>query len=111
MTQGPIEFASDGPVDLKGPTEYGGRAGLVQGGKGPGEVHVPTASEARGLIVRGVGAVVVDPVTGLKRIDEAALAIDPVTGLEVDTDVNADGATTAPVETPPRTANHDAGVI
>lgn len=111
VSNGPIEFARDPVVDDKGPTEYGGRAGLIQGGVGVGEEHVVTASEARGLIVRGVGAVKVDPVTGLKVVDETALAVDPATGLEVGVEVNFDGAVEKPVEAPPKTGNPDAGVI
>jgi hypothetical protein len=111
MTTGPIEFASDPVVDLKGPTEYGGRAGLVQGGVKVGEDHELTGSEKRGIIVRAEPARVLDPVTGWAVIDESGLAVDPVTGLEVDPSWNEDGATTKHVDAPPRTGDPSSGVL
>lgn len=107
---GPIEFASDEPRDEKGPTEYGGRAGLIQGGVGEGEVHELTGSEKRGVLVRGQATVVVDDVTGLPVIDESALAVDPVTGLEVDPEWALDGTTVRPVD-PLRTADPRSGIL
>lgn len=105
MTEGPIQFASDGPKDRKGPTEFGGRAGLIQGGVEPGEVHELTASEMRGIIVRAEPARVVDPVSGLYTLDESLAATDPLTDREVDPAWNEDGANAKPVDAPPRTGD------
>lgn len=111
MSNGPIEFASDGPRDEKGPTEYGGRAGLIQGGAAPGEVHELTGPEKRGIIVRADPATKVDPLTGFVVADEAGVAVDPVTGLPVDPVWNEDGATGKPVDAPPRTGEPTAGEL
>lgn len=108
---GPIEFASDGPVDDKGPTEFGGTAGLVQveGGLGAHLADL-TGSEKRGLVVRGEPAVKVDPVTGFLVPNESGNALDPVTGLEVDPAWNEDGKTTRPVD-PLRTGDPKSGTL
>lgn len=113
MSTGPIEFAQDRQVDTKGPTEYGGVAGLIQpaivdGVAGHAEL---TGSEKRGLIVRGRGVEVVDPLTGLVTVDEAAVAVDPVTGLPVDPAWNEDGTTGKPVDAPPRTGEPTSGTL
>lgn len=108
---GPIEFASDGPRDDKGPTEFGGLAGLIQ--EGPAGEHLAslTGAEKRGLMVRAVPVMAVDPLTGLEKVDETANAVDPQTGLIVDPAWNEDGATTAPVEAPPRTGDPKSGTL
>lgn len=111
MSNGPIEFASDGPVDDKGPTEFGGRAGLIQGGVAAGEVHEVSASEGRGMIARAVPFVKVDPLTGFMVDDGDKPAIDPATGMLVDDKWNMDGSAVAPVEAPPKTAPPSAGVF
>lgn len=108
MSQGPIEFASDPVVDDKGPTEFGGTAGLIQDASRRDEL---TVSEKRGLIVRGEAVMVEDVETGLLSVDESALAVDPVSGLVVDDDANQDGAVVRPVDAPPRTGNPDAATI
>lgn len=112
MADGPIVFASDVDMDKKGPTEFGGRAGLIQGGVSAGEVHEVSASEARGILVRAEGARVPDPLTGLMKYDEGASAVDPKTGHIVDPVWNEDGSTgAAPVDVPPKTAPPTAGVF
>lgn len=108
MSAGPIEFASDGPVDEKGPTEYGGRAGLIDGADVGREL---TGSEKRGIIVRGRAVEVVDPVTGLAAVDEGAMAIDHATGLVVDPEWNQDGNVVKPVDAPPRTGDPSAAEL
>lgn len=101
---GPIDFASDGPRDAKGPTEFGGRAGLIQRVE-DGHVEM-SATEKRGVLVRAEPAKVVDELTGLYEFDEAATAIDPVSGRGVDPEWNEDGSTgSAPVDAPPKTEN------
>jgi hypothetical protein len=102
MSEGPIEFASDGPRDTKGPTEWGGRAGLIQGGVAAGEVHELTAAEKRGIMVRAKAVMVPDPVTGFLKPDVAS-AVDPVTGIAVDPAWNLDGTVDAPVDAPQMT--------
>lgn len=105
MTNGPIEFASDGPVDDKGPTEYGGRAGLIQTSiDGNGLVHKPAGSEVLGMVVRSDPGLMIDPVTGFAVPDPGALPVDSATGLEVDPSWIED-AGGAPVEAPPRTGD------
>lgn len=104
---GPIEFASDGPRDRKGPTEYGGRAGLVQS-VADGHVEL-SASEARGVMVRAEPAKVYGKnaeYPELYEFDGALDATDPVTGRTVDPKWNEDGSTgTTPVKSPPPTEN------
>lgn len=87
MASGPIAFASDGPVDDKPPTEYGGMARLIQDHPDV----VLTGADKRGILVRGEGVTVPDPVTGLPKVDESVAAVDPVTGREVDPAWNLDG--------------------
>lgn len=88
---GPIDFASDGPRDEKGPTEYGGRAGLIQTGEGVFQ-HEMDGPERRGVLVRSKAAEHVDAATGLSVVDAGGNAVDPVTGQVVDTSWNEDGA-------------------
>lgn len=105
MTNGPIEFASDGPVDDKGPTEYGGRAGLIQNSvDGNGLVHEPTASEVRGMVTRADPEVMIDPVTGFAVPDAGAMPVDRHTGQPIDPAWVTD-AGERPVEAPPRTGD------
>lgn len=105
MTNGPIEFASDGPVDDKGPTEYGGRAGLVQSSvDGNGFVHVPAGGEVLGMVVRSDPALMIDPVTGFAVPDPSGMPVDRETGIEVDPSWVTD-AGERPVEAPPRTGD------
>lgn len=105
MSLGPIEFASGGPVDDKGPTEFGGRAGLVQTSEdGNGLVHEPTASEVRGLVVRSDPSMLIDPVTGNPAPDPGGDAVDPVTGIPIDPSWVVD-AGERPVDAPPRTGD------
>lgn len=104
---GPIEFASDGPRDQKGPTEFGGVAGLIQPELvGGADAHIEmTASEKRGVLVRGQAPKVYDEL-GLFEFDEAADAVDPVTGRVVDPEWNEDGSSgSRPVDVPPKTEN------
>lgn len=105
MSSGPIEFASDPPVDDKGPTEYGGRAGLVQSSiDGNGLVHEPTASEVRGMVTRADPGYMIDPVTGFAVPDPGALPADRATGLEIDP-AWVEDAGASPVDAPPRTGD------
>ncbi len=104
---GPIEFASDGPVDDKGPTEFGGLAGLIQDHPDV----VLTGSDKRGLIVRAESATKVDVLTGLVTEDEGANAVDPVTGREVEPDWNEDGATAPRAVDPLKTGDPTSGVL
>ena len=108
---GPIEFVRDRVGgDKKGPTEFGGDAGLVQvGGRiSPGgnvsAFHEPSASERRGVLVRAVGAVKVDPLVAGGVVDDpAGQAVDPLTGLGVGDDWNLSGTSGSPVDVPPAT--------
>jgi hypothetical protein len=115
MSEIPIEFAGDRPRDLKGPTEYGGGAGLIEDGSVVGAdgtvyEHIMTGSEMRGVLVRGEAPVIP---TGnfqkdgveLVEFDEGADAVDPVTGRIVDPAWNEDGRTARGVESPPPTEN------
>jgi hypothetical protein len=100
---GPIEFIADVESDRKGPTEFGGDAGLIV--LGPNGEHVPTASERRGVLVRAVGAVKVDALTGRTVDDPAGLAVDPLTGLGVEDEWNLSGSGgVKPVDVPPPTS-------
>jgi hypothetical protein len=108
---GPIEFASDRPVDDKGPTEYGGRAGLIQTSiDGNGRVHEPSPSEVRGMIVRGEAPLKVDDATGMLTKDETAQPYDRLTGDEIDP-VWYEDAGARPVEAPPRTGDPKAAEL
>lgn len=111
MAKGPIEFASDGPVDDKGPTEYGGRAGLIQSSiDGNGQVHEPSPSEVRGMVTRADPEYMIDPVTGFAVPDEGALPYDRETGLEIQPEWVVD-AGERPVEAPPRTGDPKAAEL
>lgn len=102
---GPIEFASDGPVDEKGPTEYGGRAGLVQTSvDGNGFVHEPAGGEVLGMVVRADPGYLIDPVTGFATVDASAAPVDAATGLEIDP-AWVEDAGGKPVDAPPRTGD------
>ena len=108
---GPIEFIRDRVSDRKGPTEFGGDAGLIVVGPGAVEgvggfvaTHELSASEQRGLMVRAVGAVRTDALTGAVVDDPAGMAVDPLTGLGVDDEWNLSGsAGVKPVDVPPPT--------
>lgn len=111
MSEGPIQYVSDGPKDDKGPTEFGGRAGLIQGGKVAGEVHELDGSEKRGILVRARAATKVNALTGLVEPDESAPAVDPATGATVDPAWNEDGSSGKPVDVPPVTGDPRAGTL
>lgn len=92
MSTGPIEFIREPSRDDKGPTEYGGVAGLVQPEVVAGMPgHIPTASEVRGMLVRAQPASVeteqeipgkdgVPIVRVGVQVDPAGNPIDPATG-------------------------------
>lgn len=92
MSTGPIEFARSPSQDDKGPTEYGGDAGLIQ--EGPNAEHLGHLSvdERLGILVRS-GSSATDVVTvdedGATTIVRTVHAegIDPATGLGLE---NAD---------------------
>lgn len=102
MSTGPIEFARSPIVDDKGPTEYGGDAGLIQ--KGPKNEHLGNLStdERVGVLLRS-GSSATDVVTvdedGATTIVRTVHAegIDPVTGLSL-VDVASEEVTTDSVK-------------
>lgn len=112
MTDGPIEFVSGKERDTKGPTEFGGQAGLLAPETVSGQPgHEMTGSEKRGVLVRSRAATKVNALTGLVEPDESALAEDPATGRTVDPAWNEDGATGKPVDVPPRTGDPRSGTL
>lgn len=109
LVAGPIDFASDGPRDDKGPTEFGGVAGLIQPDVVGGvDAHIEmSADEKRGVLVRAQAPRVygtIEDVPDVYVIDGEADAVDPVSGRVVDPEWNEDGSKpTTVTDVPPKT--------